>query len=181
MRRAEHRQLTVDDFLEVSLGSRATQKNSVYEEPRRACNADLAPLRQVSVDFGFKLAAVEAGLKRFLVQMQCPGLREQFSAIQLGLVRVQGIVIFPKPSLFARAARRFSRALCLRMNFPQREVQVSKLYPPFVFREKFVQCALALFAIGTLKVRELDDRDRGSGISLYPRRIVGDSYARRLQ
>src|ERR1700746_317825 len=107
--------------------------------------------------------------------MQCPGLFEQFSAIQLRLVCIQGIVIFPKLSLLARAARRFSRALSLRMDFPQREVQVSKLYPPVVLCEKFVQGGLALLAIRTLKVRELDDRDRSFGIALYPPRIVGDS------
>src|SRR5713226_9572684 len=143
MRRAEQGQLVIDDFFEVGLSPRSAQENAVYEEPRRAGNANLASLRQVGVDFGFEFAALEARLKRFLIQMQRTGLREQFSAIQLGLVRVQSIVIFPKLSLFARAASRFSRALSLRMNFPQGEVQVSKFYLPVVLREKFVQSALA--------------------------------------
>src|SRR5215470_15071687 len=108
MRRAEHRQLAIDDFLEVGLRPCATEKNAVYKKPGRPCNADLTSLRQVGVDFGFEFAAIEARLKRFLIQMQRPGMSQQFCATQLGLIRVQGIVILPKLSLFARATSCFS-------------------------------------------------------------------------
>src|SRR5882724_5651518 len=181
MRGAEQRQLRIDDFLEVGRRYRATQKNSVYKKPRRACNADLTALLQVGFDFGFEFAAVEARLKRFLIQIQRPGVRQQFSAIKFGLLRVQGIVILPKFSLFARASSRFGRPLSLRMDFPQREVQVSELYPAAVLGEEFVQSALALLAIRALKVRELDDRNRSFGISFHPRRIVSHSYTGRPQ
>src|SRR5260370_35566113 len=126
MRVAEHRQLAIDDFLEVRLRSRTTEKDSVYEEPRSACNSDLTPLCQVGFDFGFEFAAVEARLKRFLFQMQHPGAGQQFSAIQLGLFRVQGIVILPKLPRFARASSRFGRNLRLRADSAQRKVQVCK-------------------------------------------------------
>src|SRR5438046_2640332 len=89
--------------------------------------------------------------------MQRPGAGEQFSAIQLGLLRVQGIVILPKLSLLASASSRFSRPLSLRVDIPQREVEVGELHPAAVLGEEFVQSALALLAIGTLKVRELDE------------------------
>src|SRR6266404_7435725 len=123
MRGAEQGQLDIDDFLEVGRRYRTTQKNAVYEKPRSARYADLTSLFQVGFDFGFEFAAVEARLKRFLVQIQRPGAGQQFSAIQLGLVRVQGIMIFPKLSLFARASSRFGRALGLRVDFAQWEVQ----------------------------------------------------------
>src|SRR5258705_7017535 len=174
---AEQRQLVLDDFLELSLRLGATQKNTIYEEAGSARNPDLASLRQVGFDFGFEFAAVEARLKRFLIQIQGSGAGEQFSAIQLGLLRVQGIVILPKLSLLARAASRFGRPLSLRVDFAQREVEVGELYPAAVLGEQFVQSALALLAIGALKVREFDDRDRSLGISFHPRRIVRDSYA----
>src|SRR6267378_7618239 len=177
MRGAEQGQLDIDDFLEVGRRYRTTQKNAVYEKPGCARYADLTSLFHVGFDFGFEFAAVEARLKRFLIQMQCPGAGEQFSPIQLRLLRVQGIVILPKLSLLARASSRFGRTLSLRVDFPQREVEIGQLYPAVVLREKFVQSALALLAKGALKVRELDDRDRGFGISFHPRRIVGDSYA----
>ena len=109
--------------------------------------------------------------------MQQPGVGEQSRAIQLGLLRVQRIVVFPKLALFARAASRFGRSLGLRMDFPQREVQVCELYAAVVLGEKFLQSRLALLAIRTLKVGELDDCNRGFGISLNPRRIVRDVYA----
>src|SRR6266850_1455568 len=174
---AEQRQLVIDDFLEVGRRYRATQKNAVYEEPRRARNSDLTSLFHVGFDFGFEFAAVEARLKRFLIQMQRPGAGEQFSAIHLGLLCVQGIVILPKLSLLARASSRFGRLLCLRVDFPQGEVEVGELYLAAILGEEFVQGALGLLAIGALKVRELDDRDRGLGISFHPRRIVRDSDA----
>src|SRR6266446_271405 len=177
MRGAEQGQLDIDDFLEVGRRYRTTQKNAVYEKPRGARNADLTSLFHVGFDFGFEFAAVEARLKRFLIQIQGSGAGEQFSAIQLGLLRVQGIVILPKLSLLARAASRFGRPLSLRVDFAQREVEVGELYPAAVLGEQFVQSALALLAIGALKVREFDDRDRSLGISFHPRRIVRDSYA----
>src|SRR5712664_959367 len=177
MRGAEQGQLDIDDFLKVGRRQRATDKNAVYEEPRRARNADLTSLFQVGFDFGFEFAAVEARLKRFLIQMQRPGAGEQFSAIHLGLLCVQGVVILPKLPLLARASSRFGRLLCLRVDFPQGEVEVGELYLAVVLHEKFVQSALALLAIGALKIRKLDDRDRGFGIPFHPRRIVGDSYA----
>src|SRR6266849_1750144 len=177
----EHGQLAINDFLEVRFGPRATEKNAVYEKSRSARNADLASLCQVGFDFGFEFAAVEARLKRFLVQAQCPCLCEQFSAIELGLFRVQGIVIFPKLALFARAARRFSSNLGLRVDFAQRKIQVSELYPAVVLGEKFMQSALALLAIGALKIREFDDGDWSLGISFHPRGIVCDRYAGRSQ
>src|SRR6266853_5345397 len=152
MRGAEQRQLRIDDFLEVGRRYRATQKNSVYKKPRRACNADLASLCQVGFDFGFEFPAVEARLKRFLIQMQRSGVGEQFSAIQFGLLFVQSIVILPKLPLFARTASRFGRALGLRVNFPQREVQVGELHPAAILGEELVQSALALLAKGALKV-----------------------------
>src|ERR1700687_684371 len=113
--------------------------------------------------------------------MQRPRLREQFSSIQLGLFRVQGIVIFPKLALFARAARRFSSNLGLRVDFAQRKIQVSELYPAAVLGQKLMQSALALLAIRTLKIRELDDGDWSLGISLHSRGIVCDRYAGRSQ
>src|SRR5262249_37498433 len=109
--------------------------------------------------------------------MQRPSAGEQFSSIQLGLPRVQGIVILPELPLLARASSRVGRTLSLRVDFPQREVEVGELYPAAVLGEEFVQSALALFAIRALKVREFDDRDRGFGISFHPRRIVRDSDA----
>ena len=86
-------------------------------------------------------------------------------------------MILPKLSLLASASSRFSRPLSLRVDIPQREVEVGELHPAAVLGEEFVQSALALLAIGTLKVREFDDRDRRLGISFYPLRIVRDSYA----
>src|SRR5258708_14266742 len=129
---SEHGQRAVNSLLEVRLGPGATEKNAVYEKPGSARNADLASLCQVGFDFGFEFAAVEARLKRFLVQAHCTCLCEQFSAIELGLFRVQGIVILPKLALFARAARRFSSNLGLRVDFAQRKIQVSDFYPPLV-------------------------------------------------
>src|SRR5882724_5125264 len=120
MRGAEQRQLVIDDFLEVGRRYRATQENSVYKKPRRACNADLASLCQVGFDFGFEFAAVEARLKRFLIQMQRSGVGEQFSATQLRLIRVQDVVILPKLPLIASASSRFGRTLSLRVDFPQK-------------------------------------------------------------
>src|SRR6266849_8739713 len=140
----EHGQLAINDFLEVRFGPRATEKNAVYEKSRSARNADLTSLFQVGFDFGFEFAAVEARLKRFLIQIQRPGAGEQFSAIQLGLLRVQGIVILPKLPPLARASSRFGRPLSLRVDFPQREVEVGELYPAAVLGEQFVQIALAL-------------------------------------
>src|SRR6266853_1713337 len=104
MRGAEQRQLVIDDFLEVGRRQRAAQENAVYEEPRGARNADFTSLFHVGFDFGFEFAAVEARLKQFLIQMQCPGAGEQFSAVQLGLLRVEGIMILPELSLLARAS-----------------------------------------------------------------------------
>src|SRR6266404_4692391 len=181
MRGAEQGQLAIDDFLEVGRRYRTTQKNAVYEKPGCARYADLTSLFQVGFDFGFEFAAVEARLKRFLIQIQRPGAGEQFSAIQLGLLRVQGIVILPKFPLLARASSRFGRPLSLGVDFPQREVEVGELYPAAVLGEEFVQSALALLAKGALKVRELDNRDRGFGIPFHPRRIVRDIYAGRPQ
>src|SRR5882672_9694862 len=109
--------------------------------------------------------------------MQRPGAGEQFGAIHLGLLRVQGIVILPKLPLLARASSRFGSTLSLRVDFPQREVEVGELYPAAVLSEEFMQSTLALLAIWALKVRELDDRDRGFGIPFHSRRIVRDSYA----
>src|SRR5216684_3018556 len=140
----EHGQLAINNFLEVRFGPRATEKNAVYEKPGSARNADLASLCQVGFDFGFEFAAVEARLKRFLIQMQRSGVGEQFSAIQFGLLFVQSIVILPKLPLFARTASRFGRALGLRVNFPQREVQVGELHPAAILGEELVQSALAL-------------------------------------
>src|SRR6516162_9311930 len=177
MRCAEQRQLAIDDFLEVGRSPRTTQKNAVYEEPGGTGNSDLTPLFQVGFDFGFEFATVEARLKSFLIEIQRPGAGEQCGAIHLGLLRVQSIVILPKLPLLARASSRFGRALGLWVDFPQREVQVGELYPAAVLGEEFVQSALTLLAKGALKVRELDDCDRGFGISFYPRRIVCDSYA----
>src|SRR6266852_944617 len=177
MRGAEQGQLDIDDSLEVGRRYRTTQKNAVYKKPRGARYADLTSLFQVGFDFGFEFATVEARLKRFLIQMQRPGAGEQFGAIQLGLLRVQGVVILPKLPLLARASSRFGRTLTLPVDFPQREVEVGQLYPAAVLGEEFAQSALALLAKGALKVRELDDRDRGFGISFHPRRIVRDSYA----
>jgi len=139
-------------FSKSAGGSAPLRKNTVYEEPRGARNADLTSLFHVGFDFGFEFAAVEARLKRFLIQMQCPGAGEQFSPIQLGLLRVQCIVILPKLSLLARAASRFGRPLSLRVDFAQREVEVGELYSAAVLGEDFVQTALALLAIGALKV-----------------------------
>src|SRR5712692_1575609 len=144
MRGAEQRQLAIDNFLEVGLRSRATQKNTVYEEPRGACNSDLTALLQVGFDFGFEFAAVEARLKRFLIQMQRPGAGQQLSAIQLGLLRVQGIVILPKLPLLARASSRFGRPLSLGLDFPQREVEVGDLYSAAVLGKEFSK-VLSLF------------------------------------
>src|SRR5258708_2504555 len=177
MRGAEQRQLVVDDFLELGLRLRAVQKNPVYEEARSSRDPDFISQLQVGFDFGFEFAAVEARLKRFLIQIQRPGAGAQFSAVQLGLVRVQGIVILPKLPLLARASSRFGRPLSLGVDFPQREVEVGELYPAAVLGEEFMQSAFALLAKGTLKVRELDDRDRGFGIPFHPRRVVRDIYA----
>src|SRR5712664_4514865 len=80
MRGAEQGQLDIDDFLEVGRRYRTTQKNAVYEKPGCARYADLTSLFQVGFDFGFEFAAVEARLKRFLIQIQRPGAGEQFSA-----------------------------------------------------------------------------------------------------
>src|SRR5882672_8593776 len=98
--------------------------------------------------------------------MQRPGAGEQFSAIHLGLLCVQGIVILPKLSLLARASSRFGRTLSLRVDFPQREVEIGQLYPAVVLREKFVQSALALLAKGALKVRDVDLRPQRVGVNL---------------
>ena len=63
------------------------------------------------------------------------------------------------------------------MDVSQREVEISELHPAAVLSEEFVQSALALLAKGALKIRELDNRNRGFGISFEPRRIVCDIYA----
>src|SRR5258705_8253641 len=118
---AEQRQLVLDDFLELSLRLGATQKNTIYEEAGSARNPDLASLRQVGFDFGFEFAAVEARLKRFIIQIQRPGAGDQFSSVQLGLVRIQGIVIVPKLPLLARASSCLGRTLGLRVDIPQRK------------------------------------------------------------
>src|SRR5216684_1005204 len=144
MRGAEQGQLDIDDFLEVGRRYRTTQKNAVYEKPRSARDADLTSLFQVGFDFGFEFAAVEARLKRFLIQIQRPGAGEQFSAIQLGLLRVQGIVILPKLPLLARASSRFGRPLSLGLDFPQREVEVGDLYSAAVLGKEFSK-VLSLF------------------------------------
>src|SRR5260370_40308200 len=152
MRGAEQRQLVVDDFLELGLRLRAVQKNPVYEEARSSRDPDFISQLQVGFDFGFEFAAVEARLKRFLIQIQRPGARAQFSAVQLGLVRVQGVVILPKLPLLAGASSCFGRALRLRMDFPQWKVHVGELYPAVVLGEEVVQSALGFLAKGALKV-----------------------------
>jgi hypothetical protein len=84
---------------------RAAQKNPVDEESGCAGDADLVPLLHVGRDFGLEFAAIEAGLKRFRIQIQCRCMGDQISSAQLGLVFVQGIVILPKFPLLARVVR----------------------------------------------------------------------------
>src|SRR5439155_4447591 len=145
--------------------------------PWGACDADLISLLQGGFDFGLEFTAVEARLKRFLIQIQRPGVGYQLGAAQLGLVRVQGIVILPKFPLVARASSCCDRVLRVRVDFPQRKVQVGELYLAVVLGEDAVQSALGLLAKGALKIREFDDGDRSFGISFDPGGIVRDVYA----
>src|SRR5437762_3356875 len=92
-------------------------------------------------------------------------VESQLGAVQLGLVRVQGVVILPKFPLLARASGCFGRVLRVRVDFPQRKVQVGELYLAIVLGEEVVQSTLGLLAKGALKIRELDDSDRSFGIS----------------
>src|SRR5260370_23271556 len=152
MRDAEQRQLVVDDFLELGLRLRAAQKNPVDEESGGTRDADSIALLQVGFDFGLEFAAVEARLKRSLIQIQRPGVADQLGAAQLGLVRVQGVMILPKFPLLARASSCFGRVLRVRVDFPQRKVQVGELYLAVVLGEELVKSALGLLAKRALKI-----------------------------
>jgi hypothetical protein len=92
---------------------------------------------------------------------------EQFSGVKFGLLHVQSVVVLPKPPLLASASSRFGRSLSLRVDIPQRKIEVGELYTAVILAEEFVQRALALLAIGALKVRELNDGDWGFGISFH--------------
>jgi len=90
---AQKRQLRVDDFLEFGLRLCAAQKHAIDEESGSTSDPVLFTLLHIGFDLRFEFAAVEARLKRFLIEIQCSRVREQIGAFQFGLIRVQRIMI----------------------------------------------------------------------------------------
>src|SRR5262245_49426641 len=85
-------------------------------------------------------------------------------------------MIFPELSLFAGAAARLCRVLCLRVQRTQWEVPVGEFDLSLVFCEQACQDSFGLLAIGTLEIGELNDGNRSFGVSSYPGGIVADLH-----
>src|SRR5262245_47943052 len=90
-------------------------------------------------------------------------------------------MIFPILPLFSGTASGLRRAPCLSVDLREGEIEERQLDTASILAEKGFQRVLALFAERALIIREFHDCDGRIRVPLDPRRIVVDSYGRRLE
>src|SRR5947208_13583735 len=81
----------------------------------------------------------------------------------MGLVLEQEIVHGPKPPLGAGTLRRFRGRDCMRVDLLQREMTIDEPYPTRKATQEQLDRRSRLFAVRTLEISVLDNRDRRVG------------------
>jgi hypothetical protein len=154
------RELLVNDLRETFVGLSSGNQSSVDEECWCSGHSEPACFLDVSIYTRPVFVGGDALLECSNVHAYFSGKARQLFGACVGPAGIEFVMEFPELSLVVGTARRLSRLACAWVEPVEREVPIGKANPVAVFRKNSREGGLNLLAVGTMEIRELDDRYR---------------------